>query len=226
MTASANPEEHSQFFDPDQADENTLGKATAPQAGFVGYATLAAVGRIGKDSTMCPNVAQSLQLAKMVSTACQAMEKLDEWAQKNGEELQGIIAAFYGNVNDLESRLRPKDWWERLVKSYVTIGLFADLAKEVGGGTDLELAHPAMTDFGYANFAQPLLKSYVASHPNEAARLSLWGRRVFGETLGLTREGLTLRLELGVHGTTRLLEVMQKLGGMHEARMEAAGLSG
>ncbi|MBV7363516.1 ferritin-like domain-containing protein [Actinomycetaceae bacterium TAE3-ERU4] len=205
---------------------SNLPSATPAQAGFVAYATLAAVGRMGKDSTMAPSVAQSLQLTKMIEKACLAMRELEKWALKHDEEFSGLVAGFYGNVNDLESRLRPKDWWERLVKSYVTIGLFADLASEVGGGTDLENCFPAMSDFGYGEFAQALLQERVKNDSAEAARLSLWGRRVFGETLGLTREGLTLRLELGVHGTARLIETMHHLADLHEKRMEAAGLSG
>ncbi|OKL48101.1 ferritin-like fold-containing protein [Boudabousia marimammalium] len=207
-------------------EDKPLVEATPAQAGFVAYASLAAVGRMGKDSTMCPSVHQSLQLAGMMSQACEAIDNLHRWAQKHDEELPGLVAAFYGNVNDLESRLRPRDWWERLVKSYITIGLFADLAAEVGAGTDLLECAPAMTDYGYADFARPLLLAHVENDEAETARLSLWGRRVFGETLGLTREGLTLRLELGVRGTTKLIEVMHALGGKHEDRMEAAGLAG
>ena len=201
-------------------------EATPAQAGFVAYASLAALGRMGKDSTMCPRVSQSLDLATMMGRACEALDRLHEWAEKHDEELPAIVRGFYGNVNDLESRLRPKDWWERLVKSYVTIGLFADLAAEVGAGTDLINCAPAMTDYGYADFARPLLAEHIAGDEAETARLSLWGRRVFGETLGLTKEGLTLRLELGVRGTAHLIEVMHDLGERHTARMQAAGLAG
>ncbi|OKL48178.1 hypothetical protein BSR29_02260 [Boudabousia liubingyangii] len=200
--------------------------ATPAQAGFVAYATLAAVGRMGKDSTMAPSVKESVELAEMIVKAVAGLEQLRAWARRNDEDFTALISAFYGNVNDLESRLRPKDWWERLLKSYVTIGLFADLAAEVGAGTDLEHCRPAMTDFGYEEFAKPLLAAHVKDDSAEAARLSLWGRRVFGETLGLTREGLTLRLELGVHGTNKLGEMMTQMGHRHEARMAAAGLAG
>lgn len=208
------------------SETSDLVEATPAQAGFITYATLAAVGRMGKDSTMAPSVSQSLQLERMISTACHGMSRLREWAAARGESFEGIVGAFYGNVNDLESRLRPADWWERLLKSYVTIGLFADLAKTIGQGTDLERCHPAMTDFGYREFAQPQLLAHVEAEPTESARLSLWGRRVFGETLGLANEGLTLRFELGVDAVNALSTTMKDLGLKHEARMEAAGLAG
>ena len=106
---------------------------------------------------------------------------------------------FIGSLGDLDERLRPSDWAERLIKTYLAFGLLLDFSKALVGGLD-EPLRTAVLDVLEADRFDAVtaagLVDDIAADPQLAARLGLWGRRVVGEEIGTLQRVLSVYPEL------------------------------
>lgn len=182
--------------------------------------TLSAQGRLGKDMTLAPDASSQIALAQMSAAAWEGFV-----AVRNLEsaDIAAHIQPYHGLFDDLESRLRPGGWWERVVKTYVILGFFADLQQIILGELKPAVAaqlRPLPSDFGHGKWAEEMLLE-VVDQSVLRDRLSLWGRRVFGDVISTTHVALNKAgfYEFDENMATRLRE-------LHGQRMSACQLAG
>ena len=82
--------------------------------------------RLAKDASLCPTVDQEIALGGMSARAWENYQKVAQVSQSLGVDLPEEMKQYMGLTVQLEERLRPTDWYERLVKSYVTMGAMSD----------------------------------------------------------------------------------------------------
>lgn len=152
--------------------------------GLIAYATLAAMTRLAKDGDGAPTISAHIEHAHMSARAYVVFSQLELWAQHRSVDLQGVAGQYKGIFDDLDARTRPDTWWERSVKTYVTIGILADFLQEVA--TRRELFPGAIDwDLGQNEWERDALAPLTAEDGQLQARLSLWARRVAGEVFGV-----------------------------------------
>lgn len=180
--------------------------------------------RLAKDASLCPTVDQEIALGQMSARAWENYEKVAQVSQNVGVELPEEMKQYLGLTVQLEERLRPTDWYERLVKSYVTIGAMADFNRSLTAGlssqAQAELSEVAW-DCGQEGWAVPVITQACATQVTVPARLSLWGRRVLGDVHSTFRQAIVGYPELTAEGGEDIPEAIKE---HHRLRMERTGL--
>lgn len=161
---------------------------TSTVIGLVAYACTVAAVRYAKDADKAPSVAVRGRVLDMSARRVRSYQSLVQVAAAWGVDAEAAAADFLGAVDDADERLRPADWPERLLKTYLSLGLLADfclaLARHVPEDLSTVLTG-ILIDDAYAPFAREVLAAGLDGDPQLAARLGLWGRRVVGEEIGL-----------------------------------------
>ena len=194
--------------------------------GMAAFMCSIACTRYAKDADKAPSMGPRVELLHMSAERVAAFDTVSELGRRAGADVSAGTERFIGSLGDLDERLRPSDWAERLIKTYLAFGLLLDFCGALVDGLDEPLRGSVRAvlradRFG-ATAAAELLDD-VADDPQLAARLGLWGRRVVGEEIG------TLQRMLSVH--PELLGGGADAAGLHEvlsrgatSRMRGLGL--
>ena len=155
--------------------------------GVVAISRTAACTRYAKDADRAPQMAARVDLLRMSAWEVSSFDRVVALASAHGIDAAGAAERFTDVLGDLDERLRPLDWAERLVKTYIAFGLLIDfgmalsdsLAEPLRSGLIDELGQDPISSYAIAE-----LEASIAADSQLAARLGLWGRRVVGEEIG------------------------------------------
>ena len=155
--------------------------------GVVAVSRTAACTRYAKDADRAPQMAARVDLLRMSAWEVSSFDRVVALASAHGIDAAGAAERFTDVLGDLDERLRPLDWAERLVKTYIAFGLLIDfgmalsdsLAEPLRSGLIDELGQDPISSYAIAE-----LEASIAADSQLAARLGLWGRRVVGEGIG------------------------------------------
>lgn len=180
--------------------------------------------RLAKDASLCPTVEQEIALGRMSAQAWENYQHVAQASEKIGVDLAEEMKQYMGLTIQLEERLRPTDWYERLVKSYVTIGAIADFNRSLTGGLSPQVQSELLEvawDCGHEAWAVPVITQACATQATVPARLSLWGRRVLGDIRSTFRQAIVGYPDLAAEGGE---DIPEEIKEHHRARMERTGL--
>ena len=138
--------------------------------GILAYSSLAFMTRLAKDGEQAPTFEAHVEHARMAARCFKLYQQLEVWSEHRGFDLLAAGDAFSGAYDDLDARTRPTTFAERAVKTFITRGMLGDMLIRVAQ------VHG--------------LFDGIEEDEQLSARLSLWGRRVAGEALGLVRATL------------------------------------
>ena len=155
--------------------------------GVVAVSRTAACTRYAKDADRAPQMAARVDLLRMSAWEVSSFDRVVALASAHGIDAAGAAERFTDVLGDLDERLRPLDWAERLLKTYIAFGLLIDfgmalsdsLAEPLRSGLIDELGQDPISSYAIAE-----LEASIAADSQLAARLGLWGRRVVGEEIG------------------------------------------
>ena len=155
--------------------------------GVVALTRTAAGTPNAKDADRAPQMAARVDLLRMSAWEVSSFDRVVALASAHGIDAAGAAERFTDVLGDLDERLRPLDWAERLVKTYIAFGLLIDfgmalsdsLAEPLRSGLIDELGQDPISSYAIAE-----LEASIAADSQLAARLGLWGRRVVGEEIG------------------------------------------
>lgn len=162
----------------------------AEVVGLLAFSALAVMTRLAKDGDQAPNIEAHVAHARMSAQAFSSFERLEAWAQRRDFNLLEAAGAFSGLYDDLDARTRPTTWVERLIKTYVTVGIISDLLQRICQERDLFDSESAPWDLQQGAWVREHLTAEIEADEQLSARLSLWARRVAGEVFGLARATL------------------------------------
>ena len=167
--------------------------------GMVAFACTIACTRYAKDADKAPSMEPRVELLRMSAERVAAFDAVSALGAEAGVDACVGAERFIGSLGDLDERLRPSDWAERLIKTYLAFGLLLDFSKALVGGLD-EPLRTAVLDVLEADRFDAVtaaeLVDDIAADPQLAARLGLWGRRVVGEEIGTLQRVLSVYPEL------------------------------
>jgi len=201
---------------------------------MVAYGALAEFTRLAADSSHAPTLGARLEVSRLAMIARERLDLLAARIEELGGELQPTMAPFAGVLVEFDQRTEPSTWWERLLKAYVGYGVSDDFARVLAGGLDeasRDVVLDVLADDGHAALVIDAIAEEGHTYPTLAARSALWGRRLFGEALGVVQHIVVDHPEL-----QRLLEeivgdkdaqqkMFAQLTGEHSRRMDQLGLS-
>ncbi|WP_299296482.1 ferritin-like fold-containing protein [uncultured Mobiluncus sp.] len=199
---------------------------TAHMLGLVAFTRITAYARLARDVSQTTDFADQLALARMGVSFVTAIDDLEAFANRRGLDLADLTQPYVGFFDDMELRTRPRDWWERMVKSYIFVGILADmedLAAQFVGADMIEILGVSGSA-GLTQWVRARLRDGIAADPTVESRLSMWGRRVAGEAVAGVRAILDtypLLLPEGVEASDKVEEIQKQ----HSRRMEDLGLA-
>lgn len=195
----------------------------AEVVGLIAYSILAAMTRLAKDSDQAPTFEAKVEHARMATRVFDTYTQVETWCQHRGVDLAEKAQAFDGLYDDLDARTRPTTWYERTVKTYVTLGILGGLLREIASRKNL--FPEAKWDLEQGEWERQNLAPIFEADEQLAARLSLWARRVAGEVLGLVRSTLFMHPELS-DSPEDADAIAQTLSVEHAERMKGIHLRG
>jgi len=170
----------------------------------------------------------------------QLSKKLVELGADPAEQMNPFkerIAVFHSNTTGL-------DWYEVIIKVYLSSGLLDDFYLRLASGLkeDLQLeVEKALKDRAFEKFAKRVLAEAISSDPVLGSRLALWGRRLMGDVLLEIRAAFDNRKlahipksrklsveeenKVNLSAYAKLEPLISELTGTHSQRMEALGLT-
>ena len=155
---------------------------------------------------------------------------------KLGLDPEAAMRPFQPSVDAFHDRTRPADWFESLMKFYVTDAISDDFYQLVAARLDPATAELvlALKDAEPAGeVLEARLQQALADDPRLASRLALWGRRLVGEALTQAQRVVLERAVLGglLQGTDQgpyedgLKILFAELTRNHSRRMSRLGLT-
>jgi hypothetical protein len=202
--------------------------------GLLAHGELASFARLADDAAHAPDIGGRLMLSRMAAGELSHIDVLAQHVARLGGELEAEMLSYADVLGDFDARTVPRDWWERLMKTYVGYGLVLDFQRELGGRLDPEtraLVGDVLADNGYADYVVSVLAPVLAAEPQLGSRLALWGRRVVGEALGIAQNALVKHPSLGAllsggpDDAAEATKVLNRLAGGHARRMDRLGLT-
>lgn len=198
----------------------------APVMGLIAFTRMTAYARMARDVSQTTIFSDQLALARMGGDYVAAIDALEAQANQAGLSLAEHTQPYVGFFDELEARTRPGDWWERIIKSYVLVGMLADLESTLGaqlGDNFDELAGVAGA-IGHDKWVLERIGAAIEDEPTLLARLSMWGRRVGGEVLAAIQKVLANNPNLLPAGVNNQ-DIIQSITRGHANRMGQLGLA-
>lgn len=209
--------------------------------GMIAYLELAAFSRLARDAALAPTLGERLRLSGMARGALEQMDRVEarvvELGGERGGGLEAAMTPFAGVLVDFDERTEPGSWWERLLKAYVGYGVADDFCRVLARPLDPQtraLAEDVLDDAALAELVTCNLQAAGTDDATLTSRLALWGRRLFGESLGVvqqvltahppTRDLLVQAMEDGEPGEAQT-RLFTELTAAHTRRMDRLGLT-
>ncbi len=202
--------------------------------GMIAYGELAEFTRLAADSAHAPTLGARLEVSRLAWVARSRLDRIAARIEELGAALEPTMAPFAGVLVEFDERTEPSTWWERLLKGFVGYGVSDDFARTLAEGLDeasRAVVLEVLADDGHADLVVRALAEEGRADPTLAPRSALWGRRLFGEALGVVQRVIVDHAEL-----QRLLtavvgpqdpqqKMFTRLTAEHSRRMDRLGLA-
>jgi hypothetical protein len=158
--------------------------------GLLGYSSLGSFALLSEDAAHAPDMASRLMLSRMAAGELAGIDRVELLVAERGGDFDALMASYRDLFAGYLLRAVPRDWWERLVRSYVGYNMIQDMLRNLAScvpeGLRADTA-ASVGSSGHDDFVAAVLTPVIASEPQLAARLGLWGRRVVGEALTIVQ---------------------------------------
>ncbi|MCL2595743.1 MAG: ferritin-like domain-containing protein [Promicromonosporaceae bacterium] len=170
-------------------------------AGFTAYVRLGLFGLIAKHTYGAPGLRAAQRMQTIAVRIGQQQQALLNVGAERGVDPVALMRPFGGLFDSFEARTAESSWWEGVLKAVVGHGVASDLCRLLARGLPDEVGAAVRAALVHADRDKDLRITQMIAvaaerDPVLASRLSLWGRRVAGESLTLSWEILQTRLLL------------------------------
>lgn len=205
--------------------------------GVIAYGELSAFERMSSDARFSPTLRDRAALGRLAVREYNHFERVTAYLESMGVNAEDAMAPFQQSVDAFHDRTRPGDWYESLMKFYVTDAISDDFYAALGSLLDpaassliasLKTGGEAPVDVLFVRLQESLKED-----PRLASRLALWGRRLVGEALTQAQRVVIERaLPQGLDGflsreefDAQIRDLFSQLTRNHSRRMSLLGLT-
>ena len=198
--------------------------APAPKEllGQLAYLELSAFEIMTSEIKFAPTTAAKAALSEAAARSFDKYRSLSRRLSGLGLDPTDAMDPYTERIDLFHSRTTGLDWYETVLKLYLSLGMLEEFYRKLGASLPAELRadfDKALNDKTIEKFAKKVLSEAMAKDATLGSRLALWGRRIMGDVL----------LELRAVVPSASLEVLEpliaELNGPHSLRMDAIGLA-
>ena len=204
--------------------------------GALSYAQLSGFEALAADAHMTPHLRAKLIFARLAVGMFGRCERVVARLADLGVTEAEAMAPFAATIDAFHARTAPSDWLEGIVKAYVGDGILRDFHVEMAthlSGPVRDFIIDMLADVVESPDIVSQVQEAIAADPRVHGRLSLWGRRIMGETLqavqsvAVERDSLTALLVGGEPGSdiNETGRMFARLTAAHQQRMTTLGLT-
>lgn len=204
---------------------------------LLAHAELTGFLHTSRAASQAPTTDVQVALGRLAVSQFGHYERLASRLRDHGHDPAEQVAPLADVVRVFHERTEPHDWLEGLIKALVGDGIARDFAREVASRVNPELAELVAADSGSSENEQVVaaaVSAAIKEDPTQAGRLTLWARRVLGETVAqaqavaVERDALADYIVGGRGSGWNLVELghlMASLTQSHEERIRRLGLA-
>lgn len=166
-------------------------------------------------------------LARIAGVTLTKHQRLTDEIRRRGHEPHLVMEPFTPMIDRYIERIDTADWHQHVLSIYLVGGLFDDFFAELAGGLHDGYRSEAIAilrDRSGRDELHELLAAEIAADPSLANRLALWGRRLVGDTLLVSRRVLALS-DGRAFVESEVEPVFTELIADHIRRMDGLGLT-
>ena len=228
----------------DEIDLRPFAPESREFLGQLAYHQLASFEILTNELKYSPNTSYKAELSAAASKHFLRYKALAKNLELLNVEPAEAMDPFVERIETYNSAITGVDWYEALLKVYLTQGLLDDFYRRLAVGLDVKLqaeVKKTLSDKTFEKFAVKTLSLAMQSDDVLRSRLALWGRRVMGDSLLEVRASLDDRKLAGVPKNKRLTSqeardvrlrayatlepLITELIAAHSNRMDALGLT-
>jgi hypothetical protein len=198
-----------------------------PYLGQAAYLQLEQFQTLSRVAAEVPELQPRLVVAAAAGHALAKHQGVVAELRRRGDDPAEVMRPFAEEIDGFSAVLVGSDWRETLLSALVTGGLLDDffirLAAGLSGDIGPRVAQILGSESGQEGVID-VLRAEIAADPRLASRLAMWGRRLVGDTLLVSRSALHLS---GNRATDeeRIEPIFTELIAAHTRRMDALGLT-
>lgn len=166
-------------------------------------------------------------LARVAGETLAKHQKFADEIRKRSHEPHAVMAPFQTVIDEYVARIDTEDWHQHVLSIYLVGGLFdgffSSLATGLKDSYRTEVIAALKDDEG-RDALRALLQQALDSNPSLSSWLALWGRRLVGDTLLISRAVLALS-ERREFVESEVEPVFTELIADHIRRMDGLGLT-
>nr|WP_243752000.1 ferritin-like fold-containing protein [Leucobacter weissii] len=198
-----------------------------PFLGLTAYLQLELYEASTRAVSGAPELRSKDVLARAAGITLTKHQRLTAEIRRRGREPYLIMEPFAPVIDRYIDRIEVPDWHQHVLSIYLVGGLFDGFFASLAEGLDdgyRDDAIAILLDGSGRDELRELLAAEIAADPSIANRLALWGRRLVGDTLLVSRHVLTLS-EGREFVASEVEPVFTELIADHIRRMDGLGLT-
>jgi len=205
--------------------EVDLSRFTPAPKEFIGqlaYLELSAFEIMTAEIKFAPTTAAKAQLSEAAAKSFDKYRSLSRKLSTMGFDPTDAMDPYTERIDLFQSRTNGLDWYETVLKLYLTLGLLEEFYRKLASGLPSDVkadVEKALNEKTIEKFSKKVLTDAMAKDATLGSRLALWGRRIMGDVL------LELRAAVPLASLEELEPLIAELNGPHSLRMDAIGLA-
>ncbi|WP_017793799.1 ferritin-like fold-containing protein [Leucobacter salsicius] len=198
-----------------------------PFLGMTAYLQLELYEAATRAVSGAPTLEAKNVLANVAGQTLAKYQRLTQEIRDRGHEPHTLMAPYASVIDSYIERIETSDWHQHVLSLYLVGGLFDDffasLATGLKDGFRAEAISILQSETGRGE-VKALLEGELEADPALGSWLAIWGRRLVGDTLLVSRAVLTLS-ERREFDASEVEPVFTELIADHIRRMDALGLT-
>ena len=198
-----------------------------PFLGMTAYLQLSLYEAATQAVTGANNLEAKEVLAEVAGNALQKHQFFTAEIRRRGHEPHEVMRPYAPIGDRYAQRISVPDWHQHVLAIWLVGGLFDDFFADLANGMKDKFAQTAaetLRENSGRKRLQALLAKEIELDPTRSDFLALWGRRLVGDTLLLSREVLQLS-EHQDFDAEKMEPVFTELTAAHMRRMDSLGLT-
>ncbi len=213
------------------ASKVDLGALAPPLADYLATACSLQHALASKLSTLSGGAWGSEDADDLGLASGRAMDRYRRLREVLTDYVEDVPAALAGPRDRLAThldRMASARWYEGVGTAYVVTGFTRDFWHRLAEGFAPEvtsLLHDILADTGDEDLMAGVLERFLAVDARYSSRLSLWCRRLVGDTMLICRDGLAEASMAQADAEVRLEPVLTDVVALHTKRLDRLGLT-